>query len=127
MMYGSELWERVTLIMNREWTTSVSNPLNVYRSSKHNSIENLYPEIEAVIYSYYDLIDQWKDCPEWVFKLQYEVGNQIAFLATSISENSRDYLVKKSPVFLRFDQDKQKFLGKYKIKLIKKWSTLLFK
>ena len=108
-MYGSELWETVTMLMNREWTISVSNPLSLYRASKHNSIEKLYPEIEAVIYSYYDLIDQCKDYPDWVFKIQYEVGNQIAFLATSISENSRDYLVKNSPIFLRFDQDKQKF------------------
>lgn len=109
MTYANDICETATLLMQREDTVNTIIPLNIYRGSRHNQIENLFPEIEALIFAYYDLLDQCKDFPAWHFKLESEVGNQIAFLATSIDESSRDYCVANSEAFKRFDADKQKF------------------
>ena len=109
MEYISHICETATLIMNRELTNDASNPLNIYRSSSHNQIESLLPELESTIEAYYDVLDQLEGHPEWRDKIEVEAGAQIAFLATSMDETSRDYLVERSEAFARFDQDKHKF------------------
>ena len=109
MSYCSDLCERATLLMNREETVNPIIPLNFYRGSSHNKIENLYPEIESLLEAYYDLIESVADNPDWKYKVETECGSHIAFLATSIDETSRDYLVENSAPFRQFDLDKQRF------------------
>ena len=77
MTYTSDLCDRSTLILYREDANNHTQPLSVYRASKHNEIEKLIPEVEAVIHSYYDLVDQLEGYPEWQFKIQEEAGSQI--------------------------------------------------
>ena len=109
MTYCSDLCERATLLMNREETVNSIIALNFYRGSQHNRIENIFPEIEALLEAYYDVVDSVRDDPDWKYKVETECGSHIAFLATSLSEASRDYLVEHSAPFKKFDLDKQKF------------------
>ena len=95
--------------MLRQDTAYLSTTVNVYRSSWHNQIEQLFPEVEAVIHAYYDLLDHCKGNDEWTEKVQLEAGAQIAYLATSMDETSRDYLVEHSETFKRFDADKHRY------------------
>eukprot|EP00344_Euplotes_crassus_P002772 CAMPEP_0197004016 /NCGR_PEP_ID=MMETSP1380-20130617/17525_1 /TAXON_ID=5936 /ORGANISM="Euplotes crassus, Strain CT5" /LENGTH=183 /DNA_ID=CAMNT_0042422657 /DNA_START=85 /DNA_END=637 /DNA_ORIENTATION=+ len=109
MSYCSDLSDRTTLLMNREFVNDPTNPLSIYRSSPHNEIDSLFPEIEGIIGAYYEVVDTVRDDPEWLYKVEAELGSHIAFLATSFCETSRDQLVEKSDVYKRFDMDKQKF------------------
>jgi DNA repair ATPase RecN len=109
MHYTSELCDRAVLIMLRQDTAYLSTTVNVYRSSWHNQIEQLFCEVEAIIHAYYDLIDQCKGNEAWITKIEQEAGAQIAYLATSMDETSRDYLVEHSETYRLFDADKHKF------------------
>ena len=109
MQYACTITDRACLLMAREGTNNESVALSVYRGSKHNTIEELFPEIEATFAAYYDLLDQIKENKEWHKKIEDEAGAQIAFLATTLDETSRDYLAEHSESFKRFDMDKQKF------------------
>jgi hypothetical protein len=57
--------------------------------------------------AYYDLMDQCKDFPDWQRKLQKELGSQISFLAKTIDEDSHAAFVDFSPIFKRYDDEKQ--------------------
>ncbi len=109
MSYCSDLSDRATLLMNREVTTTASIPTNIYRASRHNQVENIFPEIEGVIEAYYEVRDSVQEDEEWLYKVETELGSHIAFLATSLCESSRDYLVDNSEAYKRFDLDKQRF------------------
>ena len=109
MSYCNDLCETSTVLMNREETNNSILAVNFYRGSPHNRIERIYPEIESILKSYYEIVDSLKDNPEWLYKVESECGAHIAFLVSSLSDTSRDYLVENSTAFKRFDLDKPKF------------------
>ena len=82
-------------------------PMNIYRHSQWNTIENIFPEIEMCLQTYYDLIDECADYPEWQRKVRFDLGNTVSFLALFIDESTRDLAVEISPVYARFDAEKQ--------------------
>jgi len=81
--------------------------MNIYRHSQWNTIENIFPEIEMCLQTYYDLIDECADYPEWQRKVRFDLGNTVSFLALFIDESTRDLAVEISPVYARFDAEKQ--------------------
>ena len=109
MEYAGTLGEHITLLMGREDTNNLMQIQNIWRSAKMNLIENMYPEIEVIVSAYYDLLKQLEDYPEWQDKIQSELGEQVAYLYSSLSDNSRDYIAQKSELFAKFNDDKQKF------------------
>ena len=58
--------------------------------------------MEQILKAFYDLYDDLAPNPDWQRKLEEDVGQQIAFLAISIDESSRDLVVENSPYFARF-------------------------
>lgn len=55
-----------------------------------------------ILAAYYAMIDDCKDSPGWVRKIEEDIGQNIAYLAASFDESVRDSLVEKSPLFQRF-------------------------
>lgn len=55
-----------------------------------------------VLAAYYGMIDDCKDSPAWVRKIEEDIGQSIAYLCTAFDESVRDKLVEKSPLFHRF-------------------------
>ena len=78
----------------------------MYRACKSNSRQNLFPEIEAHLQAYQDLMDDCKDFPLWKRKLEEDLGGSVAFLAIQMEEAIRDKYVDASPAYLNFDLDK---------------------
>lgn len=74
-------------------TNNPSHPLNVYRWSQSNSNDSLLPEVIEVLEAYYQLMDDCKDYPDWLKKMEIDMGGVISFLALQLGEESRDYLV----------------------------------
>lgn len=60
-----------------------------------------------VIEAYYQLMDDCKANPEWMKKLEIDLGGVVSFLALQVGEESRDFLVEKYPAYARFDSEKQ--------------------
>ena len=58
--------------------------------------------MNIVLKAYYDLVDDLSENPEWVRKLEEDLGQQIAFMAIAMDESVRDSLVESSPYFARF-------------------------
>ena len=58
--------------------------------------------MEQILKAFYDLSDDLASNPDWQRKLEEDVGQQIAFLAVSLDESSRDLVVENSPYFARF-------------------------
>ena len=81
--------------------------MNMYRQCSANSQDKLFPEIEACLQAYYDLIDDCKDFPLWERKLQEDLGSSISFLGLQMEEALRNEIVEHSPVYTRFDMEKQ--------------------
>ena len=79
----------------------------MYRKSKINNKESLFNEVEQCLQAYYDLIDDCKDYPLWERKIQEDLGGVISFLAIQMEEADRDNIIEKSPVYERFDSEKQ--------------------
>eukprot|EP00356_Strombidium_inclinatum_P006599 CAMPEP_0170494926 /NCGR_PEP_ID=MMETSP0208-20121228/14919_1 /TAXON_ID=197538 /ORGANISM="Strombidium inclinatum, Strain S3" /LENGTH=93 /DNA_ID=CAMNT_0010771047 /DNA_START=382 /DNA_END=663 /DNA_ORIENTATION=- len=90
-------------------TNNPTMPQNIYRNCGANSINNLFPEVEAMLKAYYDLMDDCKDFPLWARKLEEDMGQTASMLAVMIEEDSRDPAVEGSKSFERFDQEKQKY------------------
>ena len=88
-------------------TNNGNVPANMYRSCPANQPDKLFPEIEQCLQAYYDLIDDCKDFPHWARKLEEDLGGSIGFLASQVDETTRDDAVAKSPIFLRYDLQKQ--------------------
>ena len=58
--------------------------------------------MELVLQAYYNLIDSASDSKEWVRKIEEDLGQNVAFLATGFDESVRDQMVTKSDLFERF-------------------------
>jgi len=57
--------------------------------------------------AYYGIIDDCKDYPLWQRKIQEDLGGVVSFLAIQIGEAVRDQVVERSPMFERYDMEKQ--------------------
>lgn len=88
-------------------TNNETIPQNMYRNARINNREDLFKEVEECLQAYYDLIDDCKHFPLWERKIQEDLGGAISFLAIQMEEASRDDIVEKSPVYERFDSEKQ--------------------
>ena len=82
--------------------------MNMYRGCRANSIKNLFPEMEAYLQAYYDLIDDCAEYPTWARKIEEDIGGVASFLGIQMEEATRDLNV-QSPIYARFDADKQRF------------------
>jgi len=83
--------------------------MNVYRWSGSSHMKELFPELEKVLESYYGLIDDCEQFPDWRRKVEKELGSTVSYLALSLDDVSRDVAVESSEVYKRFDLDKQIF------------------
>ena len=72
-------------------------------------MKHLFPEIEAYLKAYYDLMDDCKDFPLWQRKLEEDLGQVVSFLGIMMEEANRDESIAASAVYERFDQEKQKY------------------
>lgn len=70
-----------------------SNPLNIYRHSGSTSMGNMLGEIEKVLEAYYSLIDDCAGYPEWQNKVVLDLGGTVSYLALTLDDVSREYLV----------------------------------
>jgi len=105
--YCSDLNHAMLVLENRISTSNANIPMNVYRFSKSTDITSLFPEIEQCLQAYYDLIDDCKEFPDWQRKVRFDLGNTVSYLALNLDESSRDLAVQHSPVYARFDMEKQ--------------------
>ena len=65
--------------------------------------------METYLQAYYDLMDDCEDQPLWQRKLEEDLGSSVSFLAINMEEAVREKIVGVSPVYLRFDMEKQKY------------------
>jgi hypothetical protein len=79
----------------------------MYRRCSANSPANLFPEMEAYLQAYYDLMDDCSELPLWKRKLEEDLGGSVSFLGIMMSEVVRDGAVEVSPAYARFDKEKQ--------------------
>lgn len=86
-----------------------SVPMNMYRWSESSHMDRLFPEMEHVLEAYYGLIDDCEKYPDWRRKIEKELGSTVSYLALSLDDVSRDFAVENSPIYRRFDLDKQIF------------------
>lgn len=107
--YSSELNYCVQNLELRITSNNPNVPMNIYRQSTAAAPANLIAEMEQYMQAYYDLIDQCHEYPDWQKKLQKELGSQISFMAKQVDEDSHKEIVATSPVYKRFDEEKQLF------------------
>ena len=107
--YTSDLHLNMIALQLRVMTLNPSMPQNIYRACGANSVDNLFPEIEAHLKAYYDLMDDCKDFPHWQRKLEEDFGQASSMLAVMLEEATRDGVVERSEVLKRFDMEKQKY------------------
>lgn len=105
--HSSELNHVMNVLKTRIDSHNTTIPFNVYRYSQSGSVDSLWVEIEACLQAYYDLIDECKDFPEWQIKVRFDLGGTVSFLALVVDEICRDEMVKESPIYARFDAEKQ--------------------
>ena len=105
--HSTDLSQTMTCLKTRIDANNPTIPMNIYRWSKSVDIVNTFPEIELCLQSYYDLIDECQDYPEWQRKVRFDLGNTASYLALTIDDASRDAAVAISPIYARFDQEKQ--------------------
>lgn len=105
--YSSKLHEGMTCLEKRIQSNNPTIPMNMYRHCQANSQKELFPEMEAFLQAYYDLIDDCKDLPLWERKLQEDLGGSVSFLGIMMEEALRDQTIAASPVYERFDSEKQ--------------------
>jgi hypothetical protein len=58
--------------------------------------------MELILKAYYNMIDDCKDLPDWIRKIEDDIGQNIAYMATGFDESVRDEMVAKSELFQRF-------------------------
>ena len=114
MEYGNDLNGILTCLDARVSSSNPSIFLTLYRQSSHNSQEKIFEETELCLEAYFGMIEDCKDHPEWVRKIEEEVGQNMAFMFLNFDESVRDELVSHSHLFQKFDLEKQKFF---------KWET----
>ena len=106
--YASDLNEGMTVLERKIMTNNPTIPMNMYRKASANSINNLFPEMEQYLQAYYDLIDDCAEYPLWQRKIEEDIGGVASFLGIQMEEATRDLNV-QSPIYARFDADKQRF------------------
>ena len=106
MEYTTTLNENMMLLERKMMTNNSTIPMNFYRACSANSQKNLFPQVEAYLQAYYDLIDDCEQYPNWKRKIQEDLGGVVSFMAIQMEEVARDELVATSPAFARFDADK---------------------
>ena len=52
-------------------------------------------------------MDDCEEFPIWKRKLQEELGGSVSFLAITMEEAIRDETIEASPIYERFDMEKQ--------------------
>jgi hypothetical protein len=109
MEYGSDLNGLLTTLDTRVASTNPSLPQTIYRQSSHNSTERIFEEMELCLEAYFGMIEDCKDHPEWIRKIEEDIGQNMAFMFINFDESVRDNLVAESDLFQRFDLEKQKF------------------
>lgn len=109
MEYGSDLNGTLTCLDTRVSSMNPSIFLTIYRQSNHNSTEKIFEEVELALEAYYGMIEDCKDHPEWVRKIEEDIGQNMAFMFLNFDESVRDELVSNSHLYQRFDLEKQKF------------------
>ena len=109
MEYGSDLNGILTTLDTRVASTNPSLPQTIYRQSSHNSVEKIFEEVELCLEAYFGMIEDCKDHPEWIRKIEEDIGQNMAFMFLNFDESVRDNLVAESDLFQRFDLEKQKF------------------
>ena len=105
--YTTQLHETNPSLELRMMSNNPTIAMNIYRKSKANSREALFSEMEALLQAYYNLMDDCKDYPLWERKFQEDLGGSVSFLGIQMEEALRDNIVATSPVFARFDGEKQ--------------------
>ena len=105
--YVSELNEHMTILERRIQTNNPTMPQNMWRGCSGNSFDKLWPEIEQFLQAYYDLMDDCKEFPLWKRKLEEDLGGVVSFMAIQMEEAANDDLNNISPIFKRFQDDKQ--------------------
>lgn len=63
--------------------------------------------MEQFMQAYYDLLDDCENYPLWHRKFQEDLGQSISFLGIMMEEELRGDTVTRSPIFERFDSEKQ--------------------
>ena len=109
MDYACDISSHLTILQIRMAKNNVSNPTNLWRWSKNESMENILKELETLAKAYFQLIDDMTENKEWVKKIEEELGQNFAFTLLQIDETSRNSLIEVSPVFLRFEEEKSKY------------------
>ena len=107
--YCTRLHNMMYTLETRISANNPSIPFSIYRHSNSSKVASLFPEIEACLEAYYGLIDDCEGYPEWQTKVEKELGSTVSYLFLTMDESSRDNLVATSPVFARFDAEKQIF------------------
>ena len=74
MEYGSDLNGLLTCLDTRVSSMNPSIFLTIYRQSSHNSTEKIFEEVELALEAYFGMIEDCKDHPEWVRKIEEEHG-----------------------------------------------------
>ena len=105
--YSSDLSHAMNILETRICAHNPSVPVNVYRTSRSGEMSVLFPEIEACLQAYYDLIDDCKEYPDWQKKVRFDLGNTVSYLALTIEEADREAAVTSSEIWARFDMEKQ--------------------
>ena len=105
--YCTHLTKICNMLETRICSNNPSLPMNIYRRSQGSDITKLFPEIEKCLEANYGLLDDCADFPEWHVKIQKELGATVSYLCLSIDENARNLAVEISPIYRRFDLEKQ--------------------
>lgn len=105
--YSSEITRLCNMVETRICANNPSIPMNIYRRSGSSTMDNIFPEIEKCLEAYYGLVDDCAEYPDWQKKIQKELGGTVSYLALTLDETSRDAAVEISPLFARFDSEKQ--------------------
>ena len=88
--YVSQMHEGMTTLERKIQTNNPTMPQNMYRKCSANSSTALFPEMEAYLQAYYDLMDDCEDFPNWKRKLEEDLGGSVSFLGIMMEEAVRD-------------------------------------
>ena len=59
----------------------------------------MWPEFEALVQSYYTMMDDFNGHPDWQKKLENDLGNQIAFMVNMLHPDALSSLVDSNRYF----------------------------
>ena len=107
--YCEELNETMETLQTRIASQNPANLFNMYRQSASTETTGLFGEVESCLTAYYELQDDCAENDDWSRKIEEELGSTVSYLAMQICEGQRDAVTEMSPIFLRFDLEKQKY------------------